>query len=85
MDRRGGLPPGGGSGAAGTHDRRIARAAALELYPGPLLPEDLYEAWTEPMRAELDGLREELASLAADSVADAEAVTARAATTCPSS
>ena len=44
-------------------------AAALELYPGPLLPEELYEAWTEPTRAELGGLRDELASLAAGVVA----------------
>jgi predicted ATPase len=41
-------------------------AAALELYPGPLLPEDLYEPWTEPVRAELDGLRGELASRTAE-------------------
>src|SRR6185503_6684926 len=42
-------------------------AAALELYPGPLLPEELYEAWTEPTRAEL-------ASLAAGVVARPDAV-----------
>lgn len=38
--------------------------AALELYGGPLLPEDLYEEWTEPTRGELERLREELSLLA---------------------
>jgi predicted ATPase len=38
--------------------------AALELYTGTLLPEDLYEDWTEPARAELAGLQEELVALA---------------------
>ena len=33
-------------------------AAALELYPGPLLPEDLHESWTEPARGELDVARD---------------------------
>lgn len=49
-------------------------AAALELYPGPLLPEELYEAWTEPTRAELGGLRDELAGLAAGAAARPEPV-----------
>ena len=41
-----------------------ARArAALALYRGPLLPEDLYEEWTEPHRAELERLRERLVAL----------------------
>ncbi len=40
-------------------DPQAARAA-LELYRGELLPEDLYEEWTEPARGELDHLREEL-------------------------
>jgi predicted ATPase len=33
---------------------------ALGLDVGPLLPEDLYEEWTEPARGELERLREEL-------------------------
>ena len=33
---------------------------ALALYVGELLPEDLYEEWTEPTRGELERLREEL-------------------------
>jgi DNA-binding SARP family transcriptional activator len=39
-------------------------AAALELYTGPLLPEDRHESWTEPARGELERLREELDGLA---------------------
>lgn len=44
-------------------DQESARAA-LELYRGQLLPEDLYEEWTEPTRGELERLRGELALLA---------------------
>jgi predicted ATPase len=54
-------------------------ASVLELYPGPLLPEELYEAWTEPTRAELDGLRGELATLAAGAVGRPEAAAAASA------
>jgi DNA-binding SARP family transcriptional activator len=39
-------------------------AAALELYPGPLLPEDLHESWTQPARGELESMRDELDALA---------------------
>ena len=60
-------------------------AAALELYPGPLLPEELYEAWTEPTRAELGGLKDELASLAQASSRDPARWRAHAATTSRSS
>jgi predicted ATPase len=45
-----------------TGDRERARVA-LELYRGPLLPEDLYEDWTEPTRGELERLRDEIAML----------------------
>jgi predicted ATPase len=45
-----------------TGDPKRARAA-LELHRGPLLPEDLYEDWTEPTRAELERLRDEVATL----------------------
>ena len=60
-------------------------AAALELYPGPLLPEELYEAWTEPARAELDGLRGRAGEPRGRRPSrDADAVgEAHAATTCP--
>ena len=51
-----------GGAALRSGDARHARAA-LELYGGPLLPEDLYEAWTEPHRAELEALRERLLAL----------------------
>ena len=52
-------------------------ASALELYRGPLLPEELYEAWTEPARAELDGLRGELATLTGAIAARPQAAGAR--------
>ena len=45
---------------AGAPERALA---AVPLYPGDLLPEDLYESWTEPARAELRSLRDELAAL----------------------
>ena len=60
-------------------------AAALELYTGPLLPEDLYEAWADPVRAELDGLHEELTAVAARAAPVPGAAAAGGATTCRSS
>jgi predicted ATPase len=42
---------------------------ALALYRGPLLPEDLYEDWTEPLRSELEHLRAALAELAGERTA----------------
>ena len=45
-----------------TGDRERARTA-LALHRGPLLPEDLYEEWTEPARGELERLRDEVATL----------------------
>jgi predicted ATPase/DNA-binding SARP family transcriptional activator len=38
--------------------------SALALYGGELLPEDLYEEWTEPARGELEHLRDEVRRLA---------------------
>jgi hypothetical protein len=43
-----------------------AARVAQELYRGQLLPEDLYEDWTEPARGELERLREEVELLAGD-------------------
>ena len=39
--------------AARRRDEPQAAAAAAALYPGPLLPDELYEAWTEEPRARL--------------------------------
>jgi hypothetical protein len=44
-------------------DPAAGRAAAA-LYTGPLLPEDLYEEWTEPARRELEALHDGVAALA---------------------
>ena len=51
------------SDALRSGDSAAARAAAA-LYTGPLLPEDLYEEWTEPARRELQGLHDELVGAA---------------------
>ena len=61
-----------------------AARSALELYRGQLLPEDLYEEWTEPARGELERLRKEVALLA-DVDGAASDGQPLAATTCPAS
>src|SRR5207248_5643614 len=53
-----------GATAALRSGDRDGAVAALELYRGQLLPEDLYEDWTEPSRGELERLRAELSLLA---------------------
>ena len=64
-----------GGAALRSGDARLARAA-LDLYGGPLLPEDLYEAWTEPHRAELEVLHERLLALTGAAVAPDDGVQA---------
>jgi hypothetical protein len=54
-----------------------AARAALGLYKGLLLPEDLYEEWTEPARGELERLHEEIELLADDGGVPRDAADAR--------
>ena len=66
-------------------DARARPRGAGALHGGPLLPEDLYEEWTEPPRGELERLRDEVRALAGVNVVPTRRGGRSARTTCPSS